>query len=146
MFLGFRRKLLDVKILDFEPRTNNDNPIERKTHLLEKIKSKIDLEKVKEDCKNKLFSLRVIYYLNKNSKVQGQYQKDLDNMTKIVSDVLTEYLSKQDRDNKNQNGLGLMPDDDDIHELHLVKKFIQKDADQGLHIQLYKLGDKKIKS
>jgi len=64
-------------------------------------------------------------------------------MTKIVSDVLTDYLSKQDEAFSQKTGLGLMPDDKDIHELHLVKKFVDKDSDQGLDFTLYKWSDKK---
>jgi len=146
MTFGFRKRLLDVRILDFEPLTDNDNPMERKNALRAKIFERIDLEKIKKNCENKLFSLKVIYYLNKNSKVSGQYQKDLDNMAKIVSDVLTDYLSKQDKVNKQKTGLGLMPDDEDIHELHLFKKFVDKDSDQGLDIKLYKLSDKNTPS
>jgi len=131
-----------VKIPDFEPLTDNNNTIDRKNALKEKISKRIDLEKIKKDCKNKLFSLKVIFYLNKNSKIEGQYQKDLDNMAKIVSDVLTDYLSKQDKVNNKKTGLGLMPDDEDIHELHLFKKFVDKDSDQGLDIKLYKLSEK----
>ena len=136
MAFGFRKRLLDVRIRDFEPLTDNDNSPERKTTLLGKIKDKVDLEKAKKDCENNLFSLKVIFYLNKNSKVQGQYQKDLDNMAKIVSDVLTDYLSTNDKVNKQKTGLGLMSDDMDIHELHLFKKFVEKDSDQGLGIKL----------
>jgi len=138
MRFTFKKNLVNVRIRDFEPLTDNDNPMERKAALREAIKEKIDLEKAKKDCENKLFSLKVIYYLNKNTKILGQYKKDLDNMTKIVSDVLTDYLSEQDKVSKQKTGLGLIRDDKDIHELHLVKKFVDKDTDQGLDIKLYK--------
>ncbi len=140
MMFRFKKSLVNVKIRDFEPLTDTDNTIERKTALKEKINEQINLEKVKKDCEEKLFSLRVIYYLNKNTKIQGQYKKDLDNMTKIVSDTLTDYLSEQDKVIKQKTGLGLIRDDKDIHELHLVKKFVDKDSDQGLDITLYKYG------
>lgn len=39
-----------------------------------------------------------------------------------------------------------MQDDVDIHELHLIKKFVKTDAEQGLDISLYKWGDKEVKS
>ena len=143
MTFGFKKSLVNVRIRDFEPLTDNDNPMERKNTLRAKIIERIDLEKVKKDCEDKLFSLRVIYYLNKNTKILGQYKKNLDNMTKIVSDVLTDYLSEQDKVSNQKTGLGLMRDDKDIHELHLVKKFVDKDSDQGLDIKLYKWSDKK---
>ena len=140
---GFKKKFLDVKIRDFEPYTDNDNPIDRKNDLLDEIRPKINENKVKKDCKEKLFSLKIIYYLNKNTKITGQYEKDLDNMSKIVCDTLTDYLSALDKQNDKKTGLGLMRDDEDIHELHLVKKFVETDLEQGLDIKLYKWSDKK---
>lgn len=132
-----------MKIRDFEPLTDNDNPIERKNALLKKIKDQINLEKVKKDCeKTTLFSLKVVYYLNKNTKIEGQYKKDLDNMTKIVADVLTDHLSEQDKVRSQKTGLGLIRDDKDIHEFHLVKKHVHDNSEQGLDIILYKLSDK----
>ena len=143
MRFSFRKKLVNVRIRDFEPLTDNDNPMERKAALREVIIEQIDLEKAKKDCENKLFSLSVIYYLNKNTKILGQYKKDLDNMTKIVSDVLTDYLSEQDKVSDQKTGLGLIRDDKDIHELHLVKKFVNANSQQGIDITLYKWADKK---
>ena len=139
---GFKKSLLNVKIRNFEPLTDNDKTIERKTALLEEIKKQIDVKKIKKDCEEKLFSLRIIYYLNKNTKEVGQYKKDLDNMTKIVSDTLTDYLSEQDKVRKQKTGLGLIRDDKDIHELHLVKKFVDSNPEQGLDIKLFEWNDK----
>jgi hypothetical protein len=87
---------------------------------------------------NKLFSLKVTYYLNNNTDNEGKYKKDLDNMTKIVSDVLADHLSQQDKDQNKKTGPGLIRDDKDIHEMHNTKKFVKKDSDQGLDIILYK--------
>ena len=143
MRFTFRKKLVNVRIRNFEPLTDNDNTMERKAALREVIIEQIDLEKAKKDCENKLFSLSVIYYLNKNTKIIGQYKKDLDNMTKIVSDVLTDYLSEQDKVSDQKTGLGLIRDDKDIHELHLVKKFVNANSQQGIDITLYKWADKK---
>jgi len=138
----FKKCLLNVRIRDFEPLTDNDKTIDRKNALQSKIKDQINLEKVKKDCEGNLFSLTVIYYLNKKTTKQGQFQKDLDNMTKIVSDTLTDYLSAQDKQSKKKTGLGLMPDDEDIQELHLVKKFVDENSEQGLDITLYKWDEK----
>jgi hypothetical protein len=41
-----------------------------------------------------------------------------------------------------KKGLGLIHDDVDIHELHLVKDFVDTDDDQGLDIEIYKYDDK----
>jgi len=138
---GFN-KIINVKIRNFEPLTDNDNTIGRKNILLKKIRNEINLEKAKKKCENILFSLKVVYYLNIDSKIVGQYKKDLDNMTKIVADVLTDYLTAQDEQNEQKTGLGLIRDDKDIHELHLIKKFVGDDTEQGLDIMLYKWSKK----
>ncbi len=147
MVFGIKKCLLKVEgIRDFEPQTDNENPMERKTALLNRIKPLVDLEVTKKRCENKVFSLKVIYYLNESAANTGKYEKDLDNMTKIVCDVLTDYLSNEDKVRDNKNGLGIMRDDLDIHELHLIKKFVKSDPDQGLDLYLYKYDDKKINS
>ena len=138
----FKKRLLKVKIREFEPHTDNADPIARKTELLNEIKKRIDPEKAKKNCYGKLISLKVVYYLNRNSKIRGQLEKDLDNMTKIVSDTITDYLTEQDCQNNQKTGLGLIHDDVDIHELHLVKDFVDSDPEQGLDIEIYKWKDK----
>jgi len=140
--LIFKKRLLKVEIRKFEPHTDNDNTIQRKNDLLNEIRKRIDVEKAQRNCNGKLISLKVVYFLNKNSKVRGQIEKDLDNMTKIVSDTITDYLTDQNKVNKQKTGLGLIRDDVDIHELHLVKRFVNNDADQGLDIEIYKWKDK----
>lgn len=137
----FKKRLLKVRIREFEPHTDNDNTIARKNDLLNEIKKRIDPEKAKKNCYGKLISLKVVYYLNKNSKIRGQLEKDLDNMTKIVSDTITDYLTEQDCQNNQKTGLGLIHDDVDIHELHLVKKFVNNDPEQGLDIVIYAWND-----
>jgi len=139
---GFKKRLVNVSIRSFEPLTDNADTIKRKNDLLLKIADQIDVEKAKKDCEGNLFSLSVTYYLNEKTTIRGQHEKDLDNMTKIVSDTLTDYLSAQDKQSDKKTGLGLMHDDQDIHELHLVKKFVDADSEQGLDIVLYKLKEK----
>ncbi|SMH72606.1 RusA family crossover junction endodeoxyribonuclease [Candidatus Nitrosotalea okcheonensis] len=148
MEFRFKKNIVNFSIRDFEPLTDNDDTIERKITLRDRIKEQINSDKIKKirnDYKQNLFSVKVIYYLNANTLVRGKHEKDLDNMTKIVSDVLTDYLSDQDKVKQEKNGLGLMHDDVDIHELHLIKKFVKIDSDQGLDISLYKWGNKKPK-
>lgn len=142
MNFRFNRPLVKIKIRNFEPLTANNDPMKRKSILKEKIKEQIDLQKVKKDCENKLFSLKITYYLNNNTDIEGKYRKDLDNMTKLVSDVLADHLSHQEKDLGEKTGLGLIRDDKDIHEMHTIKKFVKNDSEQGLDISLYKWSEK----
>jgi len=50
MMFGFKKRILHVQIRNFEPLTDNNNPIERKNDLLEKIKKQIDVETIKKKC------------------------------------------------------------------------------------------------
>lgn len=147
MEFRFKKNIVNFRIRGFEPLTDNDDTIERKITLRDRMREQIDLDKIqkiRDDYAQKLFSVKVVYYLNENTLVRGKHEKDLDNMTKIVSDVLTDYLSDRHKVNNEKNGLGLMHDDVDIHELHLIKKFVKNDSDQGLDITLYKWSDKNI--
>ena len=142
MEFGFKKQLVKVRIRNFEPLTANNNPMERKAILKDRIKEQINLAKARKDCEGKLFSLKITYYLNDNTDIEGKYKKDLDNMTKIVSDTLADYLSQQDKDRNEKTGLGLIRDDKDIHEMYTGKKFVNNESDQGLDIALYKWDDK----
>lgn len=142
MEFPFRKPLVKVKIRNFEPLTANNNPMERKALLKSKIEEQINLEKAKKACENKFVSLKIMYYLNNDTEIEGKYMKDLDNMTKIVSDVLADYLSQQDKDQNKKTGLGLIRDDKDIQKCVTQKNFVKKDSDQGLDIALYKWRDK----
>jgi hypothetical protein len=68
-----RRRIVKISIRGFEPHTDNDDPIARKTALLNEIKKRIDVEKTAKKCEGKLISLSVVYYLNKNTRILGQY-------------------------------------------------------------------------
>ncbi|MGB6464083.1 MAG: hypothetical protein WBF38_07655 [Nitrosotalea sp.] len=73
----FRKPLVKVKIRDFEPLTASNNPMERKALLKAKIEEQINLEKAKKACENKFLSLKIIYYLNNATAIEGKYMKTL---------------------------------------------------------------------
>ncbi len=51
---GFNN-LINVRIRDFEPLTDNNNTIERKNTLLEKIRDEINLEEAKKNVRTNCF-------------------------------------------------------------------------------------------
>lgn len=51
MEFGFKKPLVKVKIRNFEPLTDNNNPMTRKAILKDKIKEKVNLEKAKKTVK-----------------------------------------------------------------------------------------------
>ena len=101
---GKRQVLLKkIRVRKFSPLTSSTQKIRaRKTDLRNKIKEEIqkrsfDLNKLGEKCNNKLLSVDVCFYLNNHTKIEGNYQKDLDNMMKIVCDVLAKQIIKNIR-------------------------------------------------
>ena len=80
----------EIKIRGFNPGTSNRKKIERKELLKQEIGSKIDkdLKKVQSRCKKRPLLIDVRFYLY-YSDVQGRTKKDLDNLLKILLDVLS---------------------------------------------------------
>jgi len=66
------------------------------------------------------------------SGVEGRANKDLDNLLKVVFDVLCEYMDE----NEKNPGLGLMKNDKMIFEVHATKKTVTMKKDEGLDIKI----------
>ncbi|OLC34278.1 MAG: hypothetical protein AUH84_05355 [Thaumarchaeota archaeon 13_1_40CM_4_38_7] len=134
--------LKKTSVRQFTPMTANDNVPARKTELLEKLKKEIpDLKKVQEKCKGaQFFSVDICFYLNKSPQASGESEKDLDNMLKPLLDVLAEKFTNSD--NKPVDGLGLIGNDKLIHEIHCVKKHVDKE-NTGFDIEISKWQDEK---
>ena len=134
----FKKKSHTIKIRNFEPLTASSDAVIRKNKLKEKIKNNIkNLEEIKEFCKNKKLSITVQFYLyngNKdgNPQPEGRTKKDLDNLLKIVLDVLPE---KMDSEGKN-DGLGLIKSDYDhlVYEIKTTKEIVSKENEEGMDI------------
>jgi len=123
-----------IKVPGFEPKTAKaGEEVDRKRELNKAIRDKIDnLSEIQEACRNiEKFSINVKFYLWGGSKVEGRTKKDLDNLLKIVCDVLADYM---DSENKNE-GLGIMRTDNAIHEIH-CSKYIVAEKDEGMDIEI----------
>jgi len=134
--------LKKTRIRHFIPMTQSDNVPARKLDLLEKLKNEIpDLNKVQEKCKKaQFFSVDICFYLNKNPQASGELKKDLDNMMKPLLDVLAEKFTISN--NEFVDGLGLIGDDNLIHEIHCVKKLVDEEK-IGFDIEISKWQDEK---
>lgn len=127
-----------LSIREFEPKTAKPGEeVKRKIELRDKIKESVpELEKIKKECRGKKFSLNIRFYLyNGNLSDTSRYIKDIDNLVKIVLDVLPKYMDSE----KTNEGLGLMPDDRDdlIYEIHAEKKLIQNEEQEGIDIEIF---------
>jgi len=136
MFL--KKKDFTIPVRDFEPLTASSDVVNRKKSLKEKIEHDTkNLDKIREFCQDKKLSLTVKFFLYDGSEdgipqPEGRIKKDLDNLLKIVLDVLPE---KMDSEGKN-NGLGLIKRDNDnlVYEIKSTKKIVYKKDEEGIDI------------
>jgi len=126
-----------ISLRDFEPKTaRSQKEVKQKIELRDAIDDNVEnLSKIKKACKGKTkFSIDVKFFLWGGSGVQGRTEKDLDNLLKVVFDVLCDYMDK----NEKYPGLGLMKNDNMICKVHASKKIVKKRKDEGLDIKISK--------
>jgi len=123
-----------ISIRKFEPKTAKaGDEVDRKIELRDYIQEKIDnLSEIQQSCRNiEKFSINVNFYLWGGSKVHGRTKKDLDNLLKIVCDVLADYMDSE----KKNTGLGIMRTDNAIYEIHCSKNIVDEN-DEGMDIEI----------
>ncbi len=83
-------------------------------------------------CQGKKLSLNVTFYLNENTPDKTSYKKDLDNLLKILMDVIKEEMD----DDEKKIGLGLVikNKDEEIFEIVCHKEFVTSDDDEGIDL------------
>ena len=134
----FKKKSHTIKIREFEPLTASSDVVERKKKLRDEIEIKTkNLDEIREFCQDKKLSIIVRFFLYDGSKdgkpnPDGRTKKDLDNLLKIVLDVLPE---KMDSDGKN-DGLGLIKKDYDhlVYEIKSTKQIVYNKDEEGIDI------------
>ena len=120
----------------FEPKTSKTKKdVARKIELRNKIRgSRSNLPQIRKNCKKKKIRLKIKFYLStQQEKNVAKYSKDLDNLLKIVLDVLPKYM-----DNKKENkGLGIIENDNLVYAISAQKVFVISDVEQGIDIEIY---------
>jgi len=123
--------LLDLTIAPFEPLTpgNGQNTGEKKEKLANAIKERIpqeNLERLKRQLAGRLVGVTVVFLLWKGSPTVTNTRpiKDLDNLLKIVFDVLRNH----------PQGLGIIEEDSYIGEVYATKQLVSKEEDEGYRI------------
>lgn len=94
-------------------------------------------------CMSEKLSLDVIFYLNKATFDMTNYKKDLDNLLKILMDIIKEEMD----DDKKVGRLGLVKNkDEDLFEITYCKKFVKTDKDEGINLTVFEFVDPKSNS
>jgi len=125
-----------LSIRGFTPKTyGTGNDVERKVELRDKIRSEINnIQDIQKACRGKRISLDVCFYLYNDPSESGRSQKDLDNLLKILCDVLPEHMIRD----KSETGLGLIEDDRDdlIFKINCRKELVSKESEEGLDLEI----------
>ena len=129
--LEAQETLLDLTITPFEPITpgNGQNIGEKKDKLANAIKERIspeDLARLRHQLTGRLVGITVVFFLWKGSPniTDTRPVKDLDNLLKIVFDVLRH----------GPQGLGIIEEDSYIGEVYATKQLVNKEEDEGYRI------------
>ncbi len=123
--------------INFNPLTSGNKVIERKIKLRNLLKEAYgkDIEKVRNKSKNsQKLSIDACFYLQKTNEI-GRAKKDLDNLLKILCDVLPKYMTASNE----HEGLGIIEDDDQIFEIHCKKEIIEFEKEEGLEFTISKI-------
>jgi Holliday junction resolvase RusA-like endonuclease len=125
------KTILDIAVVPFEPVTTGsgqkiaEKEERLKKAILEKVKPE-ELKELAENRKERLVTLTVLFFLWKGSpKVTNTRSvKDLDNLLKIVLDVLK--LGPQ--------GLGIIEEDSYVCEVYSAKQLVDEEKEEGYRI------------
>jgi len=122
----------EIKVTGVIPKTSGKKKIPRKQFLKEKFEDKIgkDLKKIQTRCKMNPLSIDVKFYLFYSDE-QGRTKKDLDNLLKILLDVLSVNMVNGQ---KPVPGLGIVRDDSDIRQIKCEKYLVNSPEKEGIEL------------
>lgn len=115
--------------------TSSRKKIERKKFLKDLIIKEFgnDLEKIQERCEDKRLLINAVFHLIESNR-KGRSKPDLDNLLKILLDVLSVNLVNGQ---SSIPGVGLIHDDSQIYEIRCKKIPLDEDSDkEGLDLQI----------
>ena len=129
--------LFKVEVRNYIPLTaGHGDEVERKKELRKKIIESINNDSGNtENCLDKHLSLHVCYKLYHDKKNSQRYEKDLDNLLKLLLDVLPQHMDNTD---SKPAGLGLIRDNHDwmIFEINCNKILVDDESDEGIDIEI----------
>lgn len=123
-----------IEIRDFNPETASSHKIKRKKELKKAISKEIGKQHqiILKMVKGKELFIEVCFYLYLSEKT-GSSKKDLDNLLKILLDVLSVNMVNGQDEIK---GLGFLTDDSLAFKIHCEKKIINNPKKTGLDLKI----------
>ena len=127
-----------ITVNGFVPQTakSGSEMTKRKEKLRNAFEQQNDLSQTIKACKDKeSLLMKVIFNLNENVENKTSYKKDLDNLLKVLLDVLPEEMD----DATKAKGLGIIRGNEDerVREIHCTKNFVQTPDDEGIIVEFY---------
>lgn len=124
----------EIEIRGLNPETAGKKKIERKNILKKAIREHLgkNLQKIQNRCKNKPLYIDVCFYLYYSDEL-GSTKKDLDNLMKILLDVLSVNMINGQ---KPIEGLGIVRDDSDIRKITCKKEIVNSFEGAGIDLQI----------
>ena len=124
-----------ISIRKFKPKTakRGKETTQRKKDLKEAfVEQNPRLSELQEKCKEKKLSLNVTFYLNKETPDKSSFKKDLDNLLKILMDVIKEEMDDEEK----KIGLGLVVKnkDEEIFEIICHKELVSGEDKEGIDL------------
>lgn len=134
-----------LSVRNFTPKTTKQGikKTERKKALqVTFVEQNPNLPELQAKCKGKKLSLDVTFYLNENTLDKSSFKKDLDNLLKILMDVIKEEMD----DAQKKIGLGLVikNKDEEIFKIICHKEFVSNEADEGIDLIVSEWNDDKF--
>jgi len=124
-----------ISVRKFTPKTvkkGYETTIRKKELQEAFVKQNKNLNDLQEKCQGKQLSINVTFYLNENTPDKTSYKKDLDNLLKILMDVIKEEMD----DSEKNTGLGLVikNNDEEIFEIICHKEFVSNEDNEGIDL------------
>ena len=123
-----------TEIRGFEPETSSSKKLKRKKELKKALSAKIgkQYENILKRVIGRELFIDVIFYLYQSEQT-GSSKKDLDNLQKILLDVLSvNMVNGQGK----LRGLGFLRDDSEIFKIHCEKKLVNDPKNRGLDLKI----------
>ena len=132
--MNWHKAMEEIQIRNFIPETASKDSVKRKNALKLVIGTKIgkDLLKIQKRTLNRPLLIDVTFRLFKDDN-SGSSKKDLDNLLKILFDVLSKNMVNGQESKK---GLGIMIDDSFIHEIKAKKIEVNSKKEQGFDLMI----------
>jgi len=127
-------------VRNFKPKTvkKGKETTERKKKLKKAfVDQNENLSQMQKTCQGKKLSLKVTFYLDKDTPDKTSFKKDLDNMLKILMDVIKEEMD----DNEKNTGLGLVVEnkDEEVFEVVCNKELVSGEDKEGIDLDIFEL-------